>query len=919
MIARLKNYILLALVFLPIAAFADIGDLMSFLTPSQGEFSIRMLSKLLGSIGNVLYGDGNQIIGVMMGVINSCAVILIGVAVCFTVWDGVISAASNGEMMQHKGRKTVFTILRIVIGFCLVAPGSTGYSLGQNGVVWVVVQGVGLADRVSDKLYNYIKDGGLVFVAKPSKPTDISPYMPTGATVMKSAICMYKLQDIMIKEQKTQEEAAKRAAESEMSATVIAAPAKKIVEVGYSVNSDNTISFGTRNPDYDPSDSTKGYMYSTECGKLVMSVSDSVLRGYRLDGNATQDQVNAEKNVIMGYIKSAVGETVQNVLPIAKEISTLDPESSDYNSTLANLNARAIGALAGSGITFATIMDPMRRKSLQYIEQDVTKLIDNIHSSGWMYTPLLVMAPLLTDWQIISVSEYNPTTEGPDSTAPVFSSIEKNDAADLFALVRVVDDQAYSYNASQMLNSLIGENPAWSSIDFAGIDPYQDKSYLDDIVDYVDIILGVPRTALGMIKMFLNIGFDIAIGVGDFMNIGIDGSFDIIKDIVGGDWGGVWDGIKDKFCFGIFRDCEKNGGGLSDMLGNMRGMVNGLIDSLIEGMNGVVDFARDNAAYAKKGGMNDTLLRRSTESMGPMGAYLAMTMSAMVGRGIEHMENGVKEKNAFTGAIQMGGGMMKSAMEATFQMAHVSFYTNMIAMLAGGATSFFFGEDAGKAISGVTQFVNKVVDALTVAYVGFALMFFTGGLLLYVVLPLTFVLNFAAASLRWLGLVFISILATPIFCFNLLRSDGEGMFGRGERFLIDLGRTTLIPAILTVGAVIFMLLFNIGFMLVTSTLNIFLKVILAIYSDPFLLPVLYGVMLLVIAMCLLYMANLLASLCTHEFIDGVGNALGEALTRGAHENPMHELKQGVHGGGHQVAGAMKSTVGKGGKQADGGG
>ncbi len=358
--------------------------------------------------------------------------------------------------------------------------------------------------------------------------------------------------------------------------------------------------------------------------------------------------------------------------------------------------------------------------------------------------------------------------------------------------------------------------------------------------------------------------------------------------------------------------------GIVDFLNQLRDGANSLLDGLTSGLTSIVDFAKENAYYSSKGGMNSVLAQKTMESMGPLGPYLAMTMSAMVGRGIEQMEQAMfmrgkspEVNNAMAGAIRMGGGMMKASMEATFQMAHVSFYTTMISKLAGAGTSFFLGEDAAKTITGIGQLVNGVVDMVTIFYVSFALIFFMGGLLLYVALPLTFVLNFAAAGLRWLGLVFVSILAAPIFCFNLIRSDGEGMIGRGERFLIDLGRTALIPVILTMGAVVFMILFNIGFMLLISILNIFMQVIIKVYSHEWLLPIFFGVMLLVIAMCLLYMANVLANLCTHELIDGVGNALGEALTRGGHENPMHEIKQGVHGAGQNVAGVLKGRVGSG--------
>ncbi len=511
MINRLRPVFLCLLLFLPIAAFADIASVLGFLTPSQGEFSINLLSRFLGSLGGVLYGGGNQIIGSLMGIINSCAVILIGVAVCFTVWDGVVTSAASGEMMSNKGRKTVFTILRIVVGFCLVAPGPTGYSLAQSGVAWVVVQGVGLADRVSDKLYTYINDGGKVFTVQPSGLEDIKPYSRISSAILKSAICMYKLQDIQLAEQQATEEAHKAAMESEVSTGILLPELKTADEIGYSVNNNNTITFGSKNPDYNPGD-PESTMYKSQCGQVAFTVSDATL-GLRLGGTGTPEQIGQERKVVLGYVKQAASETVQNLLPVAKEISTLNKKDPDFDKTLNNVNARAVGAMVGAGMSFATMMDPARRRSAAYMQDEVKKLIEDIHQNGWMYTPLLVMTPVLTEAQVISVRAYNPDAKAPDLTISYFDDIDKKAREDLAYLVGLVDNEGYVSDANQLLYEVMRSNPTWSSIDFGAIDPYKDKEYLDTIVDYVDMIVGIPKSVLGWIKGTLNVGFDLITGL----------------------------------------------------------------------------------------------------------------------------------------------------------------------------------------------------------------------------------------------------------------------------------------------------------------------------------------------------------------------------------------------------------------------
>ncbi|MDI1352681.1 MAG: type IVB secretion system protein DotA, partial [bacterium] len=91
--------------------------------------------------------------------------------------------------------------VRSTIGLALLIPKASGYCLMQIFVMWIVVQGVGAADKVWEAALSYLNRGGVIIQAQ-SNPSDalVAPFMntpavPTGAmTMLTGQVCMLGMQ-----------------------------------------------------------------------------------------------------------------------------------------------------------------------------------------------------------------------------------------------------------------------------------------------------------------------------------------------------------------------------------------------------------------------------------------------------------------------------------------------------------------------------------------------------------------------------------------------------------------------------------------------------------------------------------------------------------------------------------------------------
>src|SRR3990167_2126279 len=155
-----NRLILLFLILFPAVAMAQ-G--VSF-TPPASDLSVIFLGNIFGVVDGVLNGTGSQMMGVMMGVLNSAVLALGGVVVMYIIIVSTMNTAHEGEMLGKKW-SSIWVPIRTTIGLGLLIPKASGYCMMQIFVMWVVIQGVGVADKIWDAALNYLNQGGVIVQA----------------------------------------------------------------------------------------------------------------------------------------------------------------------------------------------------------------------------------------------------------------------------------------------------------------------------------------------------------------------------------------------------------------------------------------------------------------------------------------------------------------------------------------------------------------------------------------------------------------------------------------------------------------------------------------------------------------------------------------------------------------------------------
>lgn len=167
-----KILIGLLCVLFPALAFAD-GS-VSFFTPPSTDYSVIFLGNLFGQVDGVLYGTGSQIMGKLFLVFNSAVLALGGIVVTYTLIVATMNTAHEGQFLGQKW-SSIWIPIRSTIGLALLIPKASGYCLMQIFIMWIVVQGVGAADRVWDAALNYLDLGGVFMqIQTPLNPTTSS-------------------------------------------------------------------------------------------------------------------------------------------------------------------------------------------------------------------------------------------------------------------------------------------------------------------------------------------------------------------------------------------------------------------------------------------------------------------------------------------------------------------------------------------------------------------------------------------------------------------------------------------------------------------------------------------------------------------------------------------------------------------------
>lgn len=154
----MKRYLYsLLLILFPLLAHAAA---MTF-TPPPTDVSVIFLGNIFGVVDGVLHGSGSQIMGAMFGVFNAAVLALGGIIIIYTLMVSTLNTAHEGQMLGQKW-SSIWVPIRSTLGLALLIPKASGYCLMQIFVMWVVIQGVGAADKIWDAALSYLNRGGVI-------------------------------------------------------------------------------------------------------------------------------------------------------------------------------------------------------------------------------------------------------------------------------------------------------------------------------------------------------------------------------------------------------------------------------------------------------------------------------------------------------------------------------------------------------------------------------------------------------------------------------------------------------------------------------------------------------------------------------------------------------------------------------------
>lgn len=129
--------------------------------PTPGDVSMVFLGNIFGVVDGVLSGSGSQIVGEMFAIFNSAVLSLGGIILLYTLFVSSLNTAHEGQLLGQKW-SSVWVPIRSTVGIALLLPKASGYCMMQIFVMWVVVQGVGAADKIWSAALGYLNRGGAI-------------------------------------------------------------------------------------------------------------------------------------------------------------------------------------------------------------------------------------------------------------------------------------------------------------------------------------------------------------------------------------------------------------------------------------------------------------------------------------------------------------------------------------------------------------------------------------------------------------------------------------------------------------------------------------------------------------------------------------------------------------------------------------
>lgn len=175
--------VMLAGFFLPAFAFAQGGP---FDLPNDDLSKKTFLDPLFGPM---ISGGGESPLTTLMSTFNSALLVVGGILLAYTIVAGTMSTAHDGEMLGKKW-SSMWIPIRTSLGVAAVMPViGGGWCVAQAVVVWLAMQGAGLANSLWDSFIG--PDGGSILAsASYNPPANIAAVRDAYSAMLINSTCV---------------------------------------------------------------------------------------------------------------------------------------------------------------------------------------------------------------------------------------------------------------------------------------------------------------------------------------------------------------------------------------------------------------------------------------------------------------------------------------------------------------------------------------------------------------------------------------------------------------------------------------------------------------------------------------------------------------------------------------------------------
>jgi conjugal transfer/type IV secretion protein DotA/TraY len=175
--------LLFAMLAAPALASTTGAPSLHAFTPPLGDVSVDFLHRVFGTAADGIgVGGMGTVLGAVMSVFCTAVLFLSMIFVAYITIKGTIDSAHSGQLLGQK-MSSVWTPVRTVTGSAFLLPLASGYSLIQIGVLWLAVQGVGVADLGWTAAMNlFSMTGSLGQISVPDA-------RPLAADILRSEVC----------------------------------------------------------------------------------------------------------------------------------------------------------------------------------------------------------------------------------------------------------------------------------------------------------------------------------------------------------------------------------------------------------------------------------------------------------------------------------------------------------------------------------------------------------------------------------------------------------------------------------------------------------------------------------------------------------------------------------------------------------